>query len=470
MPTISKNIFWSTIAAGLQIYTGGIVFILMARMMSIDNFGLLSFGFSLGTLLSTCLDFGQSLMIMKDYLQEKFDTNRYVLNSMAQKVLLILIFCPAFLLYLFAFYDDQWLYIGALFIIFAIITAFVLYLQAILRVQNRFRNSTYSVGVYAFCITLVVGWYYLGRFTTVQFVALMIISKFIQLIVSAYMCREIFRKNWFSLPIQKYILKNSWSFGAHFIFGTFYFTIDTQIIALLLEARDVALYQAVFRIIYIFLIVSDIASNVLLPYLSSKYALKENIGRLSANILYFLLVVGSGLFLAFTSFHKEIITILYTDEYAQAFILVIPLSLVILLRTSASIYGSLLTISNNQINRVKVVFVSMMLSIALNFIFIPVAGILAAAWVSVIVHLALWLGYFIYSKRDFPDINLLTRENVKVLAITAIIFLLSTILFGGNTLLNIGLCAGWVLLILYGMKKNGKDEILKDILQDKGVI
>ena len=99
MPTVSKNIFWSSISAFLQIYTGGIVFIIMAKMMSINDFGLLSFGFSFGTLLATCLDFGQSLMIMKDYPQQKFQSQSYVLNSLAQKVVFIIFFGAVFLFY-----------------------------------------------------------------------------------------------------------------------------------------------------------------------------------------------------------------------------------------------------------------------------------------------------------------------------------------------------------------------------------
>lgn len=470
MPTVSKNIFWSSLSAALQIYTGGIVFILMARMMSIEDFGLLSFGFSLGTLLATCLDFGQSLMIMKDYLQEKFNSNRYVLNSMAQKLILIVVFGSVFLLYLYSFYSGEWVAIGGRFVIFAIISAYVLYLQAILRVKNRFRDSTFSVVAYALVISAVVAMYFFDQLTTLQFVGMMIIGKFLQLLLTLSMCREIFQRNWFSMPIQKHILRNSWSFGAHFIFGTFYFTIDTQIIALLLDAKEVALYQAVFRIIYIFLIVSDIASNVLLPYLSSRYAKNENIGILSANILYLLLIIGSALFLFFTSFHKEIITLLYTDKYESAYALAFPLSIVILLRTAASIYGSLLTISDNQINRVKVVFLSMVLSVTFNFLLIPPAGILAAAWVSVLVHAALLAGYFLYSRKDFQDINLFTKENISILMVTGIIFLFSNVVFEGNILLNILFFCLWGIVIGYRMKKDGKTAIIKELLQDKGVV
>ena len=149
MATVSKNIFWQSIAAFLQIYTGGIVFILLAKIMSMEDFGILSFGFSFSTLLSTCLDFGQSLMIMKDYPQKLFPSGEYVLNSMAQKIVLIVVFCSLFMGYLLFFYTGEWLVIGQLFILFGIVSADVLYLQAVLRVKNRFKDASLSIITYA---------------------------------------------------------------------------------------------------------------------------------------------------------------------------------------------------------------------------------------------------------------------------------------------------------------------------------
>lgn len=470
MSTVSKNIFWSSIAAGLQIYTGGVIFIIMAKMMSIHNFGLLSFGFSFGTLLATCLDFGHSLMIMKDYLRKQFKPDSYVLNSMAQKAILVLFFGVVFFLVLNTFYELEWVAIGNKFLIFAVLSSYVIYLQAILRVKNKFKLSALSITLYAILISIVVLLYYFDKLTILNFVTCMIYAKLIQLILSIVLCRDIFHKNWYNHTIQKYLVKNSWSYGAHFIFGTFYFTIDTQIIALLLEPKDVALYQSIFRIIYIFLIVSDVATTVLLPYLASKYTKEEKIDELSTNILYLLLIIGGGLFLILTSFYKEIIDILYSNDYRLAYPLVIPLSFVILLRTASSIYGSLLTISNNQINRVKVVFISMLTSIVLNFLLIPVFGIVVAAWISVVVHLIIFFGYYYYSKKEFLGINFMTFENICILVFTLFVFILSNIVFSYNTLLSFLFLLIWGVGIYFFLKKHKKLIIIKEILKDKGVM
>lgn len=469
MPTVSRNIFWSFVTAFLQIYTGGIIFILMAKMMSLEDFGLVSFGFSFATLLATCIDFGQSLMIMKDYPQDKFDSKHYVLNSLSQKLVYVFIFGLIAYLYLILFYDGLWVAIGNRFMIFAVFSAFTIYLQAILRVRNRFKDSAISMIIYSLAISAVVLLYFLGIIDMLEFVNLMVVSKLIQLLFTSFLCKDLAIRGWFNKNIQTYLFKNAWSYGAHFIFGTFYFTIDTQIIALLLEAKDVALYQSIFRIIYIFLIVSDVASSVLLPYLSSKYANQENIDTLSNNILYLLLIVGGTLFLLFTLFYQEIITVLYTNEYLEAYPLVLPLSIVILLRTAASLLGSLLTISNNQANRVKVVFISMVFSVGLNFLMIPSEGVIAAAWVSVIVHFVLLGGYYFYSKRDFPTLVFLTKENLSIVFISLSILLLSRIEVPYYLTYRILLVVVWLSLVLFFLKRHNKMSIIVTILKDKGV-
>tara|TARA_R110002074_G_scaffold178220_4_gene341769 strand:- start:14131 stop:15543 length:1413 start_codon:yes stop_codon:yes gene_type:complete len=470
MATVSKNIFWQSIAAFLQIYTGGIVFILLAKIMTIEDFGILTFGFSFSTLLATCLDFGQSLMIMKDYPQKLFPSSAYVLNSMAQKIVLILVFCTLFFIYLVIFYSGEWLVIGQLFILFAIVSAYVLYLQAVLRVNNRFKDAALSITTYAIVISILVYLVYIRQLNTVQFITYMIVARLFQLGITVLFCKEFFIKNWFSAAIQRHLLKYSWSYGAHFIFGTFYFTVDTQIIALLLTAEDVALYQSIFRIIYIFLIVSDVASNVLLPYLSSKYAKDQTIDELSGNILYLLMVLGCSLFLFFTFFYKEIITVLYTPEYIKAYPLVLPLSLVILLRTTSSIYGTLLTISNNQVNRVKVVFLSMVSSITLNLVLIPHFGIVGSAWISVVVHLLLFAGYQWYSKKDFPKIALFTFVNGSIVLTTFMYIVVERMLDLQNTYISAVLYVLWGISMFFLMKKHQKLAILNQILKDKGVV
>src|SRR5690606_17751860 len=126
-----------------------------------------------------------------------------------------------------------------------------------------------------------------------------------------------------------------------------------------LGAREVALYQSIFRILLILIMISEMISNVLLPYLSYKFIKSENISRLVSDFFLFLLVLSCSMFLVFTTFKNEIVLILYTDEYLNALPIVLPLAIVLIFRTIASVFGNVLTVSNNQKYRVITVFISM---------------------------------------------------------------------------------------------------------------
>ncbi|MGB5554801.1 MAG: oligosaccharide flippase family protein [Flavobacteriaceae bacterium] len=470
MPTVSKNIFWSTLTSVLQLYTGSVVFIVLAKLMDIQEFGILSFGFSLAALVAIAADFGFSLMIMKDYPQKEVnERNSYISNSLMAKLLLSLGSTLIFFAYLFAFYDGDWLLVGALYTIIALAQSFVSYLQALLRIENRFHKYTETVAVYAFVVTLCIGAYWQFNMGLLLLVWILFACRLVQLAWTIYLNRTHLRGFSINKKSTVNLLRESWSFGLHMLLGIFYFMVDTQIISLYLGAEDVALYQSVFRIVLILLMFSDIVSSVLLPYLSFKYYKQEDISNHISKIFLYLLIIGCSLFLLFTSFESQILEILYTPEYVSAAILVLPFSIVIILRTVSSLLGNILTISNKQAYRVLTVGVSLVVSLVLNLIFIPKYGIISAAWISVLVHLVLFGMYFFYSKQEVPSIQLLGASNVIILIATTLIYVTIHYMTNGNyAIIGLGVMA-WAVVVYVVMKRDQNYTFLSQILGEKGV-
>lgn len=469
MPTVSKNIFWSVVTSLLQLYTGSVVFIVLSKMMSVEDFGILSFGFALSALAIIVADFGFSLMVIKDYPQRESGHANYVSNGIIAKMFLAASAAFLFLLYLTAFYDGNWFKVGALYIVFATVASFVIYLQAVLKAQNRFQKFTESTIIYALAATVSVLIFWQFKISLFQLVLLLLISKMAQLIWTFALCKTSFTGFSFDGKLVKRLIKNSWSFGMHTILGIFYFMVDTQIISLYLGAKEVALYQSVFRIIFILLVLSDVVSNVLLPYLSYKFYKGEDLSELVSKIFLFLLIIGCSLFLLFTSFKVEILTLLYTSEYQEAAILVLPLSIVVILRTVSSLLGNILTVSDKQVYRVITVSISLAVSLILNFILIPKYGILAASWVSVLVHSILFSLYFIYSRREVASIRLFSFSNLLILTTTVIIYALVNHFFDGNIWVVLCGVLLWGLVIVFVMNRDNNFRFLQTVLKEKGV-
>lgn len=469
MATVSKNIFWSTLTSVLQLYTGSVVFIVLAKLMPVHDFGILSFGFSLSALAVIAADFGFSLMIMKDYPQQASGHANYVANSIYAKILLAVISVLLFGTYLAFFYDGEWLKVGGLYLIFAVVFSFIVYLQALLKVQNRFHKFTESTVVYAVAVTFAILMYWQYPTTLVQLVFYLLLAKIAQLLWTVYLCRTSFSGWSYDGKMVLGLLKNSWSFGLHTILGVFYFMVDTQIISLYLGATEVALYQSVFRIMLILLIFSDIVSSVLLPYLSFKYFHREDISELVSKIFLYLLIIGCSLFLLFTSFKNHILEILYTSEYLQASILVLPFSIVVILRTVSSLLGNILTISNRQVYRVITVCCSLTVSLVLNLIFIPKYGILVAAWISVLVHLILFFMYLIYSKKEVPTMRLFGTSSIILTFVTIAIYAIIHHLGDGNLWVVTACVVLWLGVVFRIMKHGNNFMFLQQVLREKGV-
>ncbi len=469
MATVSKNIFWSSITSLLQIYTGSIVFIVLVKLMSVEDFGILSFGFSLSTILWVCADFGLSLMIMKDYPKNKFDPKKYVFNGLISKTIISIVVGVISTLYLCLLYENNWIIVGGIYVLFAIISSFIIYLQSLLKVQNRFGKYTETTVVYAIGITIVILSYWIFRLNLITLTFCLLLCKIVQLLWSLYICRNVLDRWSFDIKLQKYFFKTSWSFGFHTILGIFYFMIDTQILSIYLGAKEVALYQSVFRIILIFLMISEMLSNVLLPYLSFKYAKKEDITTLVSKILLYLLIIGCSLFLFATTFRDFIMHVLYTEEYTSATPLLIPLSIVIIIRTLCSLLGNILTISNKQIYRVATVCITLVVSVVLNFICIPKYGIMAAAWISVIVHIVLFVLYYYFSNLVVPNIMLFSRDSIFILiSAICIYFLFEYFSDFDNYIVIIGVLI-WLFCVGVVMRYRNNFTFLKQILNDKGV-
>lgn len=469
MSTLSKNMSWSILTSLLQLYTGSIVFIVLAKLMNLHDFGILSFGFSLAALVAVAADFGFSLMIIKDFPEVKNSKKgSYLSNSLIAKLVLSVIGAILFFIYLYLFYNADWLKVGIIYVAIAVTTSFVTYFQALLRVENQFKAYSQSVVVYAIVITFCILLYWIMEMNLIQLVIGLGLCRAVQLLYVVHISKIRSLSLFVSLNEVKRLLKNSWSFGLHMLLGIFYFMVDTQIISVYYDASEVALYQSVFRIILILLLCSDIISNVLLPYLSYKYYRKENVTKIVSKISLFLLIIGCSLFLLFTTFKLEILNLLYTSEYNSAVVLVLPFSIVLVLRTVSSLMGTMLTISNRQKYRVFTVSVSLIVSLTLNLYFIPIYGILSAAWISVVVHLVLFSMYYYYTKLIVSDFLLFNTINLVVIGSTAVIYLIiHTGLLSPFLAIPLGIMA-WIILVTVVMRKQGNFLFLKQMLNEKG--
>lgn len=397
--------------------------------MSVNDFGVLTFGTTLAGLLAVVAEFGFSLMAQKDIPQNKFNFNDYVFNTFIQKIGFSTITLIGGIIYLSLLYDGDNYSVGIIFVINAIITSQIMYFFSVFRSKNMFVIESWLSVIYAVFSVLIVAFFYYLNLSILFVVYGLLFIRIIQLvIVSIILIKEFKIKPNFNKEINKYLFKNSFSYGLHYIIGVFYFTIDNQMLAYYSGNEALAIYQAIFKIVLILLAVNSLFETVFLPFLSSKYGKnnKEFLG-IASLINKAILILGLSIFVFFNLFVKDIVTFLYPSDYLIGLSISYALSLVLLFRIYTTVYSVLLTISDHQNMRVITVLITLIVNVSLNLIIIPKYGFNGAATVSAMTHLVMLLLYVSFARKYIKSFLI----DIKTVVFTAsVVLFFSLIHFG----------------------------------------
>ncbi len=444
-----------------RMISGSVVYIVLARLLDLEGFGLLSFGVTFAGLLAVMAEFGYSLMSQRDIPQNRFDLNRYVFNTLLQKVVLSVLAIIGGFIYLNMLFTGPNFKIGLIFIANAIVTSNNMYLFSVFRAKNKFKVETVFSLLYAVVLVVVIVVFY-ALDLSVYFIAYgLLFGRFLQMVLLVFIYLRIFSISFeIDKTIQRYLLKHSFSFGAHYIIGVFYFTIDNQLIALYAGNDALAIYQAFFKVVLILLSVNDLLNNVLIPYLSARFKLNDKTFVKTATLLNkVIMVLGLAMFVFINLFAEPIILFLYSEKYIAAMAIVLPLSFVLLFRIFTSMYSVLLTISDHQNDRVIIVFASLVVNVTLNYLVIPTYGFVGAAFVSLITHLILAGLYFLFGYKYLK--SFLVSRNIVVISVITVVLILALYFFElkWNLWQAIVAMLLWMLSLVFIFTKKQRQEV-----------
>lgn len=422
-----KNIGLSAITLISKILSGSVVYIVLARLLKVTDFGLLSFAVTFSGIIIIVSEFGLSIMAQRDIPQNKFPFTPYIINSLILKIGFSVCASILGLVYLLVLYSGENVTIGIIFIIIAVFTANINYFFSVFRALNRFKIESYSSVLYAIFLALLIAYFYFFN-KDVFFISFgFLVIRFIQLGILCFICYKSLSLNEIKsdLKMLRSLGKESIPYGLHQIVGILYITIDSQLIAYFNGNESLGLYQAFFRIILILLFVSDLLNNVFLPYLSFHFGKNFlSYKKIAHSINRIVILLGLSLFVFINLFSVFIVELIYPEEYRPILVLSLPLSLVMLCRVMTSVYGISLTVSGNQKQRLIIVIVSLVVNLSFNLYFIPKYDIIGAAYVSLLTHLVLLFMYVYYSTKLLKDL-LVRKSNIIFILLTLgpIIFL-----------------------------------------------
>lgn len=213
----------------------------------------------------------------------------------------------------------------------------------------------------------------------------------------------------YELTNLKFYIKNSFTyikknFIGHFehilpiflatVFTTIYFRIDILMLESIVGIESVGLYSVAYKLIEGAMILPLMLGIVYLPKLSNnRKNMKQDI------LIHFIL--GFIIFILFYFTVSFVIDILFADNYMSSVKTARILSYSIIIMSVNTYMFTYFIATNNSFINVKITFMMLILNLILNYIYIPLYGIEAAAVTTVITEFIGMIGLIYYMRRHY---------------------------------------------------------------------
>jgi len=403
---LTRNTAFSLLSSATRLSANAVLFILVARFYGPEGFGQFTTAHTLSTIFILIADFGFDMLLTTELSQRLDKASFLVPRMIAIKLVLALgaslLMCTyGILMHLSPATRDLTL-ILSLYLFFSALLNFMFALfkaheemhheSVITLIVNLFLLAVLAMlGVAGASLAMVAGAFVLSRVLGLVF-AIRKGRKFTRVLLPIV-----------DLPWIRSIIKQVSVFGIFFVFGNMFFTLDTILLSIWRGDYDVGVYQAVFRIVAVTLILPEIAVTAILPSLSRFYGDEKEkwrqIGSTATKTLFF---AGILLGLVLTTAALPIVTLIYGSRgFGQSVHLMKIFGGVVFVRYTVEVFALMLTTSRRQHVRMVLVVGATILNLALNSYAIPRYGVDGAATVSLVTNVAVGIAYILAASTEF---------------------------------------------------------------------
>jgi O-antigen/teichoic acid export membrane protein len=192
-------------------------------------------------------------------------------------------------------------------------------------------------------------------------------------------------------------------FGFQALFGNLFFVQDTLLLSFWKGDHEVGIYQSVFKLVSLALIMQDVIINTMLPVFSQLHANNEKrwveMGDITNRTLT---ILGLPVALIFLVYADQLIRLIYgPTAFSEAIPILRVFGIIVLVRFAAETYALMLTTSRRQSSRMLVVAVATGANYLLNLYAIPRYGAYGAAIISLVTNVLVGAGYVAMTRKFF---------------------------------------------------------------------
>lgn len=393
--SLTRAIAWNTgsqaVGKVFSTLLGVAIIALMTRHLGQTGFGYYSTAITFFQIFAIMLDLGINVMIVQMLGEHKGDEayeKRAVSATMTLRIItaLVVLGLAPFIALLFPYAWEVKIAIFALTVSFFSASLN----QVVIGVQQR------HLKMYAVAISEVLGravlligllmavWLGWGLLAISIFVSL---GSAINLLINWGVARRYasFAWNW-DPDFWTQLLKRSWPIGVSIIFNLAYFKADTFVLSLVRSPEEVGVYSAAYRVLEILVTFPFMLAGIMLPLFSNAWAKKDlprfnQLVRQANNVI---ILLAAPLALGTLVMGVPLMTFVSGQEFAESGEILKILAFAVSIIYLGTIASHVVVAVNAQMKMLPVYIGAAILAVAGYIIFIPVYGMWAAAWMTLI--------------------------------------------------------------------------------------
>ncbi|WP_048191104.1 flippase [Methanobacterium sp. SMA-27] len=417
---IAKNTSILSISQIISIILIFFYTIYIARFLSAEGFGILSFALAFSGIFSILADLGINTLIVREVARDKSLAKKYLENGLTIKIILsffTLLFIAIFINLLG--YPQETINVVYFISISTIITSVFGIFYSIFQANEKMEYQSLNQILNSILMFLGVIIAIKLGFGVVGFSFLYFISSLITLfsIFFIYIWKFSIVKIDIDLNFWKLIMKEALPYGLSGIFVMIYYWIDSVMLSIIAGNEVVGWYNAAYKIIYIFLSFNTLFIISIFPVMSNFYKTSHRSLKFTFERSFkYLLIISIPITIVTTLLANRIILMLYGPDYIPSIIALQILIWTLIFMFLNGIAGNLLGSVNKQPIVTKITGFGAILNILLNILLIPKFSYIGASFATVLTEFILMpIIIYVMWKNGYTTLNPLIKDLPKII-------------------------------------------------------
>ena len=406
--TLLKNAFWLALA---EFFSNGIyflVFIWLARYLGPQTYGKWSFALSFVSFFAVFVDFGFTMLIIRELARDKTKSSEYIGNILTMKLILgLAVTALAALAIRLLSRDSMVINLVYFLSLYIVINNFAALFQAIFRANEKMEYEAVCRIAQSLCLLVLSAFFILNKSSVLFISSAFLIASFIGasfslFFLKAYLLRPSFKADF---KIWKEIAKKAWPFLFSGIFYMIYFVMGSVMLGIFSNMEEVGYYNAAYNLFLAVFIVPSVVTMSFFPKISYFYEKnKTELQKIFFN--YRLVMVAIGFLLSIGLFLSAnfLVIKIYSLDYSASVALLKVLSFIILVKSLSYVYNWFLSGSNEQKKVLVASGLASILNIILNYFLIIRYNAMGAIIATAIIELFLLAVFYLYFKKKWHEI------------------------------------------------------------------